>query len=219
MDLGHRVAAAGRADRLHRGGDPAGVFRRRNRAARQERRAAHDRSRTATCAARAPRWRFPAMSMRAAGSPRNCSSRGQFDAADRSLSGRPEGHFRARSDACCWGWRGRNSPSSEFAAARAALERLTQHNPDFKSADAQLLYARTLEALERARRGGARLCGGGAGISRRRGAAALWLAAQAARQGQEARRVLKDLLDGGEARVPRITAGRRPSGWIARGGS
>lgn len=34
----------------------------------------------------------------------------------------------------------------DFAAARSALERLRQHNPEFKSADADLLYARTLEA-------------------------------------------------------------------------
>src|SRR5229473_2484541 len=34
----------------------------------------------------------------------------------------------------------------DFAAARTTLELLRQHNPDFKSADAQLLYARTLEA-------------------------------------------------------------------------
>jgi hypothetical protein len=36
----------------------------------------------------------------------------------------------------------------DLAAARATLERLTGHNPEFKSADAQLLYARTLEAQE-----------------------------------------------------------------------
>src|SRR5271170_5195985 len=43
----------------------------------------------------------------------------------------------------------------DYAAAQAALERLMQHNPDFKSSDAQLLYARTLEAqneLEQAER-------------------------------------------------------------------
>jgi hypothetical protein len=36
----------------------------------------------------------------------------------------------------------------DFAAARATLERLLQHNPDFKSADGHLLYARTLEAQD-----------------------------------------------------------------------
>lgn len=34
----------------------------------------------------------------------------------------------------------------DFAAARASLERLIQNNPDFKSADGRLLYARALEA-------------------------------------------------------------------------
>ena len=36
----------------------------------------------------------------------------------------------------------------DFAAARATLERLTQHNPDFRSPDGQLLYARALEAQD-----------------------------------------------------------------------
>ena len=36
----------------------------------------------------------------------------------------------------------------EYLAARDTLERLQQHNPDFKSADAQLLHARALEALD-----------------------------------------------------------------------
>ena len=36
--------------------------------------------------------------------------------------------------------------NQDFAAARAALERLSLHNSDFKSAEAQLLYARALEA-------------------------------------------------------------------------
>ncbi|HUX72760.1 MAG TPA: tetratricopeptide repeat protein [Steroidobacteraceae bacterium] len=44
---------------------------------------------------------------------------------------------------------------NDFAAARRGLERLNAHNPDFKSAEARLLYARTLEAdgaLEQAER-------------------------------------------------------------------
>ena len=36
---------------------------------------------------------------------------------------------------------------ADYAATRQTLEDLTQHNPGFKSQDAQLLYARTLEAL------------------------------------------------------------------------
>ena len=87
----------------------------------------------------------------------------------------------------------------DFAAARAALERLTQHNPDFKSADAQLLYARTLEAqdaLDEAERVYATL---GTGISRRRSASALRTAAQAARQ------------IAGSAACSQGPAGRRPA--------
>jgi len=36
----------------------------------------------------------------------------------------------------------------DYAAARATLERLIHNNPDFKSSDGHLLYARTLEALD-----------------------------------------------------------------------
>ncbi len=36
----------------------------------------------------------------------------------------------------------------DFVAARRTLERLAAHNPEFKSADAQLLYARTLDSLD-----------------------------------------------------------------------
>ncbi len=34
----------------------------------------------------------------------------------------------------------------DYPAARASLERLAQHNPEFKSSEVRLLYARTLEA-------------------------------------------------------------------------
>ena len=94
---------------------------------------------------------------------------------------------------------------------------MTQHNPDFKSADAQLLYARTLEAqdaLDEAERDYAALAPGYPGaearlryglLLKRRGK----LAGGAARaQGFAGRR---------QARARRTIAGRRPSGWIARG--
>jgi hypothetical protein len=38
--------------------------------------------------------------------------------------------------------------AGDFAAARASLERLIQHNPEFRSADGHLLYARTLESMD-----------------------------------------------------------------------
>jgi len=84
----------------------------------------------------------------------------------------------------------------DFAAARVTLERLTQHNPDFRSADAQLLYARTLEAqdaLEEAERAYETLAPRYPGAEAR-----LRYGLLLKRRGKlpEAIRVLKDLLDG-----------------------
>ncbi len=84
----------------------------------------------------------------------------------------------------------------DFAGARATLESLAQHNPDFKSADAQLLYARTLEAqdaLDEAERQYALIAPGFPGAEAR-----LRYGLLLKRRGklQEAQRILKDLLDG-----------------------
>jgi hypothetical protein len=84
----------------------------------------------------------------------------------------------------------------DFAAARATLERLAQHNTDFKSADAQLLYARALEAedaLDEAESAYAALAPGYPGAEAR-----LRFGLLLKRRGKipEANRVLKDLLDG-----------------------
>ena len=84
----------------------------------------------------------------------------------------------------------------DFSATRASLELLTQKNPDFKSADAQLLYARTLDALDAlddAEREYAALAPGYPGAEAR-----LRYGLLLKRRGkfQEAQRVLKDLLDG-----------------------
>jgi len=73
---------------------------------------------------------------------------------------------------------------------------LAQQNPDFKSADAQLLYARTLDAqgaLDEAEREYATLAPGFPGAEAR-----LRYGLLLKRRGklQEAQRVLKDLLDG-----------------------
>lgn len=83
----------------------------------------------------------------------------------------------------------------DFPAARATLELLSQQNPDFKSADAQLLYARTLDsqdALDEAEREYAALAPGYPGAEAR-----LRYGLLLKRRGklQEAQRVLKDLLD------------------------
>jgi hypothetical protein len=86
----------------------------------------------------------------------------------------------------------------DFAAARVTLERLTQHNPEFKSADAQLLYARTLEAqnaLDEAEQAYATLASGYPGAEAR-----LRYGLLLKRRGKlpEAQSVLKDLLDGAQ---------------------
>jgi hypothetical protein len=102
----------------------------------------------------------------------------------------------------------------DFAAARATLERLTQHNPDFKSADAQLLYARTLEAqeaLDEAERAYATLAPGYPGAEAR-----LRYGVLLKRRGklQEAHRVLKDLLDG--ARLGPAHYRKAQAEWLER---
>jgi hypothetical protein len=84
----------------------------------------------------------------------------------------------------------------DFAAARATLELLAQHNPDFKSVDAKLLYARTLESLDvldAAEREYAALAPGFPGAEAR-----LRYGLLLKRRGKlaEAQTVLKDLLDG-----------------------
>lgn len=102
----------------------------------------------------------------------------------------------------------------DFAAARAALERLMQHNPDFKSADAQLLYARALEAqdaLDEAERAYAALAPGYPGAEAR-----LRYGLLLKRRGKlpEARRVLKDLLDG--AKLGPAHYRRAQAEWLER---
>jgi hypothetical protein len=102
----------------------------------------------------------------------------------------------------------------DFPAARTTLERLTQHNPDFKSADAQLLYARTLEAqeaLDEAERAYATLAPGYPGAEAR-----LRYGVLLKRRGklQEAHGVLKDLLDG--ARLGPAHYRRAQAEWLER---
>lgn len=102
----------------------------------------------------------------------------------------------------------------EYAAAQAPLERLTQHNPDFSSADAQLLYARTLEAqnaLEEAERAYAKLAPGYPGAEAR-----LRYGVLLKRRGKlpEAQSVLKDLLDG--ARLGPAHYRKAQAEWLER---
>ena len=84
----------------------------------------------------------------------------------------------------------------DFAAARASLERLIRQNPEFRSADGHLLYARTLEAqdaLDEAEYEYAAVAPGYPGAEAR-----LRYALLLKRRGklEEARRLLKDLVDG-----------------------
>jgi len=102
----------------------------------------------------------------------------------------------------------------DFAAARATLELLRQRNPEFKSADAQLLYARTLDAqdaLDEAESEYAALAPGYPGAEAR-----LRYGLLLKRRGklQEAQRVLKDLLDG--AHLSPAHYRRAQAEWLER---
>ncbi len=86
--------------------------------------------------------------------------------------------------------------ANDFASARASLERLILHNPDFKSPDGHLLYARALEAqdaLDEAEHEYGAVAPGFPGAEAR-----VRYALLLKRRGklEDARRILKDLLDG-----------------------
>jgi hypothetical protein len=120
--------------------------------------------------------------------------RSQFDAAIDVYQGGLKGIFE-HDPTLLMGLARAHFGKQNFAAARATLERLMQHNPEFKSADAQLLYARTLEAenaLDEAERAYATLAPGFPGAEAR-----LRYGLLLKRRGNlpEAKRVLKDLLD------------------------
>jgi hypothetical protein len=121
--------------------------------------------------------------------------RGQYDAAIDVSRGGLKGIFE-HDPTLLLGLARAHFGKQDYAAARAELERMTQHNPDFKSADAQLLYARTLEAqdaLEEAERAYAALAPGYPGAEAR-----LRYGLLLKKRGKlaEAQRVLKELLDG-----------------------
>ena len=123
------------------------------------------------------------------------SERAQFDEAIKVYGGGLRGVFEF-DPTLLLGMAEAQFGKQDFAAARATLESLAQHNPDFKSADAQLLYARTLEAedaLDEAERQYALIAPGFPGAEAR-----LRYGLLLKRRGklQEAQRILKDLLDG-----------------------
>jgi hypothetical protein len=104
--------------------------------------------------------------------------------------------------------------SADYAAARATLERLMAHNPEFKSADGHLLYARTVEAegdLEAAEREYAAVAPGYPGAEAR-----LRYGLLLKRQGKldEARQILKDLVDG--ARLGPAHYRKAQAEWLER---
>jgi hypothetical protein len=121
--------------------------------------------------------------------------RGQFDAAIETYNGGLKGIFE-HDPTLLVGLARAQFAKGEFDAARATLERLSTENRDFKSADADLLYARALEAvksLDEAERVYAAVAPGYPGAEAR-----LRYALLLKRRGktEEARRLLKDLLDG-----------------------
>lgn len=104
--------------------------------------------------------------------------------------------------------------SADFAAARATLERLIQHNPDFKSPGGHLTYARSLEALgslDEAEREYAALAPAYPGAEAR-----LRYALLLKRRGKldEAHRILKDLLD--DAKLAPAHYRKAQSEWLER---
>jgi hypothetical protein len=139
--------------------------------------------------------------------------RNQYDAAIEVYQGGLKGIFE-HDPTLLLGLARAHFGKQDYVAARLTLERLTQHNPDFKSADAQLLYARTLEAqdaLEEAERAYATLAPGYPGAEAR-----LRYGLLLKRRGKlaDAQRVLKDLLDG--AKLGPAHYRRAQAEWLER---
>jgi hypothetical protein len=121
-------------------------------------------------------------------------ARGQFDRAIEVYGGGLTGIFE-HDPALLLGLARAQFAKQDYPAARITLQRLNENNSDFKSADARLLYARTLEAvgaLEESEREYAAIAPGFPGAEAR-----LRYGLLLKRRGkiEESRRVLKDLLD------------------------
>jgi hypothetical protein len=104
--------------------------------------------------------------------------------------------------------------NGDFTAARASLERLSEHNRDFKSADGHLLYARTLEAqnaLDEAEHEYAAVAPGYPGAEARVRYAMLL---KRRSKLEEARRILQDLLDSAKLGPPYYR--RAQAEWLDR---
>lgn len=139
--------------------------------------------------------------------------RGQHDAAIDAYRGGLRGIFE-HDPTLLLGLARAQFGRQDFAAARATLERLAGHNPEFKSPDAQLLYARALEAtdsLDEAERAYASLAPGYPGAEAR-----LRYAVLLKRRAKlpEAQQILKELLDG--ARLGPAHYRRAQAEWLER---
>jgi hypothetical protein len=139
--------------------------------------------------------------------------RGQFDAAAEVSLGGLKGVFE-HDPTLLLGLARAYFAKADFAAAKAALERLRTYKPEFKSTDAQLLYARTLEAqnsLEEAERQYAVAAPEFPGAEAR-----LRYGLLLKRRGklEDARRVLQDLLDG--AKLAPSHYRRAQAEWLER---
>jgi hypothetical protein len=139
--------------------------------------------------------------------------RNQFDAAIEVYEGGLKGIFE-HDPALLLGLARAQFAKKDFTAARDALERLIRNNPDFRSADGHLLYARTLEAqeaLEEAEREYAAVAPVYPGAEAR-----LRYALLLKRRGKvdEARHILKDLLDG--AKLGPAHYRRAQAEWLDR---
>jgi len=139
--------------------------------------------------------------------------RGQNDAAIEVFRGGLKGIFE-HDPTLLLGVARAQFAKQDFAAARVTLELLRQHNPEFKSAEGQLLYARTLEsqdALDEAEREYAQIAPGYPGAEAR-----LRYGLLLKRRGKilEAQRVLKDLLDG--AKLGPAHYRRAQAEWLDR---
>jgi len=137
--------------------------------------------------------------------------RGQLDAAIEAYRGGLKGVFE-HDPTLLLGLARSQFAKGEFGAARISLERLTRNNPDFKSADGQLLHARALEAqgaLDEAERVYAAVAPGYPGAEAR-----LRYALLLKRRGktEEARRILKDLLDAAKLGPPHYR--RAQAEWL-----
>ena len=140
-------------------------------------------------------------------------NRSQYDAAIEAYLGGLKGIFEHDSSLLL-GMARAQFGKQDLSAARVTLERLTRENPDFKSADAQLLYARTLEeqsALDEAESAYAALACGYPGAEAR-----LRYGLLLKRRGKlpEANRILKELLD--SARLGPVHYRKAQAEWLER---